>query len=82
MLVYNQSAICVPKPKGFKDLVFLKMYRTIFAYFHLVTLSAEMSKVDCFVLRARFHHGTALTQHCTTDNPAQLHNEVTNVKQL
>ena len=40
-LVYNQSTISLPKPKGFKDMAFLKMYRVIFAYFHLVILSQE-----------------------------------------
>ena len=30
MFVYNQSAICLPKPQGFKDLAFQKMYGLIF----------------------------------------------------
>ena len=41
IFVYNQLAVCLPKPKGCEDLAFLKMYRVIFAYFHLVTLSHE-----------------------------------------
>ena len=61
MLVYNQSAICLPKPKGFEDLAFLKMYRIIFAYFYLVTLSAKTSKVKSTASFFAHAFGTALT---------------------
>ena len=47
MLVYNQSAVCLPPPQGLKNLVFMMQYRW---YLQKSDESSFSPVVDIFIL--------------------------------